>query len=229
MATNFLSRWSQRKLSNKEEPVDKVDLDVGNEVVPDALGMNETDSDLIATELNTITTGPNTSKESGVNETGYLESDHPETESSGDVVDASVTDLPIAELLTTGAEASVKKAALRKLFLSGEFSEVDALNDYDHDYKAVKTLSKEVAETLRGWAKEIIEDDPEDIDQPQETALNEEADNIASSAESNSNETHQYATDTVVDEHRVDEHLNDNQVKHNQDSMNKSPLNENNC
>lgn len=229
MATNFLSRWSQRKLSNKEEPENEVDLDVGSEAATDAPSANESDSDLIATEPNTITTDPNTSKESGVNETGYLESDPLETESSADVVDSSVTDLPIAELLTTGAEASVKKAALRKLFLSGEFSEVDALNDYDHDYKAVKTLSKEVAETLRGWAKEIIEDDPEDIDQPQESALNEEADNIASSAESNSNETHQYATDTVVDEHRVDEHLNDNQVKHNQDSMNKSPLNENNC
>lgn len=224
VATNFLSRWSQRKLSNKEEPENEVDLDVGSEAAADAPSANEADSDLIATEPNTITTGPNTPKESGVSETGYLESDPLETESSADVVDSSVTDLPVAELLTAGAEASVKKAALRKLFLSGEFSEVDALNDYDHDYKAVKTLSKEVAETLRGWAKEIIEDDPEGIDQPQESALNDEANTIASSAEPNINETHQYVTDAKV----ADEHLNDDQVEHNQDSMKQSPLNENN-
>ncbi|TNF10743.1 MAG: DUF3306 domain-containing protein, partial [Vibrionaceae bacterium] len=49
------------------------------------------------------------------------------------------------------ATQQVKKAALRKLFLSGEFSEVDRLNDYDHDYTAVKSLSAEVAQGLRDW------------------------------------------------------------------------------
>lgn len=185
MATNFLSRWSQRKLSNKEGSVEEVDLDVGSEAATNELSANEAGSDIITTEPNTITADPNTPKESGVNETGNLESDHLETESSGDAVGSSVTDLPVAELLTAGAEASVKKAALRKLFLSGEFSEVDALNDYDHDYKAVKTLSKEVAETLRGWVKEVVEEESVDAEHAakDQTLAVEESDNELTSPE----------------------------------------------
>lgn len=57
----------------------------------------------------------------------------------------------VASLLASEVESSVKKAALRKLFLSGEFSEVDRLNDYDHDYQSVKSLSSEVAGKLRDW------------------------------------------------------------------------------
>ncbi|KJY82388.1 hypothetical protein TW81_13315 [Vibrio galatheae] len=57
----------------------------------------------------------------------------------------------IAALLASQAKSEVKKAALRKLFLSGEFSEIDGLNDYDHDYKSVKSLSTEVVEKLRDW------------------------------------------------------------------------------
>jgi len=60
----------------------------------------------------------------------------------------------VASLLASEAEATVKKAALRKLFLSGEFSEIDGLNDYDHDYKSVKSLSSDVAEKLRDWMEQ---------------------------------------------------------------------------
>ncbi|GAL19238.1 hypothetical protein JCM19235_2661 [Vibrio maritimus] len=38
-----------------------------------------------------------------------------------------------------------------------EFNVVDGLNDYDHDYSAVKPLATEVAETLRGWVKDVEE------------------------------------------------------------------------
>ncbi len=57
----------------------------------------------------------------------------------------------IASLLASQAAKETKKAALRKLFLSGEFSEVDRLNDYDHDYSSVKPLASEVAQQLRQW------------------------------------------------------------------------------
>ncbi len=57
----------------------------------------------------------------------------------------------IASLLASQAAKETKKAALRKLFLSGEFSEVDRLNDYDHDYSSVKPLATEVAQQLRQW------------------------------------------------------------------------------
>ena len=86
----------------------------------------------------------------------------------------------VAALLVSEAESAVKKAALRKLFLSGEFSEVDRLNDYDHDYKAVKSLSTDVVAKLREWVNQDdeqehstdVESDSSDVEQP----LNTESD-----------------------------------------------------
>ncbi|NOI82656.1 DUF3306 domain-containing protein [Vibrio tubiashii] len=72
-------------------------------------------------------------------------------QSSQEVEATEQPETNIASLLASEAESAVKKAALRKLFLSGQFSEVDGLNDYDHDYKAVKSLSSDVAEKLRDW------------------------------------------------------------------------------
>lgn len=81
-------------------------------------------------------------------------------QSSQEVADADHSETNIASLLASEAESAVKKAALRKLFLSGQFSEVDGLNDYDHDYKAVKSLSSDVAEKLRDW----MQSDEEEVD-----------------------------------------------------------------
>ncbi|WP_019274984.1 DUF3306 domain-containing protein [Vibrio coralliilyticus] len=83
----------------------------------------------------------------------------------------------VAALLVSEAESAVKKAALRKLFLSGEFSEIDRLNDYDHDYKAVKSLSTDVAAKLREWVNQDdeqenstdVESDSSDVEQPMNT------------------------------------------------------------
>ncbi|WP_281628687.1 DUF3306 domain-containing protein [Vibrio sp. St2] len=83
----------------------------------------------------------------------------------------------VAALLVSEAESAVKKAALRKLLLSGEFSEIDRLNDYDHDYKAVKSLSTDVAAKLREWVNQDdeqenstdVESDSSDVEQPMNT------------------------------------------------------------
>ncbi|OAJ94416.1 DUF3306 domain-containing protein [Vibrio bivalvicida] len=80
--------------------------------------------------------------------------------STQEVEAAEQPETNIASLLTSEAESAVKKAALRKLFLSGQFSEIDGLNDYDHDYKAVKSLSSDVAEKLRDW----MQSDEEEVD-----------------------------------------------------------------
>ncbi|UPQ86750.1 DUF3306 domain-containing protein [Vibrio sinaloensis] len=109
MATNFLNRWSQRKLEQHSHQE-----------------IEETPQDC--------------AEQGG-------EASPCETQ----VKQASDESSSVASLLVSEAEASVKKAALRKLFLSGQFSEIDGLNDYDHDYKAVKSLSSEVAEKLRDW------------------------------------------------------------------------------
>jgi hypothetical protein len=80
----------------------------------------------------------------------------------------------VASLLSSEVESAVKKAALRKLFLSGQFSEIDGLNDYDHDYKSVKSLSSEVASQLRDWINSKEQEESEDqanLEQPEMTSL----------------------------------------------------------
>jgi len=67
----------------------------------------------------------------------------------------------IASLLASQAAKETKKAALRQLFLGGEFSEVDRLNDYDHDYSSVKPLASEVAQKLREWVNNSSEQEME--------------------------------------------------------------------
>lgn len=94
-----------------------------------------------------------------------------------DNASAEDSETSVAALLVSEAESAVKKAALRKLFLSGEFSEVDRLNDYDHDYKAVKSLSTDVAAKLREWVNQDdeqehstdVESDSSDVEKPLNT------------------------------------------------------------
>jgi len=61
----------------------------------------------------------------------------------------------VASLLVSDASQKLKKSALRKLFLSGEFSEVCMLDDYNADYSNTATLTTQVAQTLRQWCNEV--------------------------------------------------------------------------
>lgn len=141
MANSFLSRWSQRKF---EQDKSQTEPEVTETLAVDTTSsVSAAEQDAEANESQEENAQRVTDDIEGM---GELHSEQSES---------------VASLLATGAEAAVKKAALRKLFLSGEFSEVDALNDYDHDYKAVKSLSSDVASKLRGWAKEQIEEEQE--------------------------------------------------------------------
>ncbi|CAH8192030.1 DUF3306 domain-containing protein [Vibrio aestuarianus] len=107
----FLSRWSQRKLSEAEaEPESEIEPS-GEESI-----------DLCITQA------------------------------------SSDNENSIATLLTSTAEASVKKAALRQLFLNGDFSEIDMLDDYNQDFNQVSNLSTEVVAKLRDWMNEENEE-----------------------------------------------------------------------
>ncbi|GEA59794.1 DUF3306 domain-containing protein [Vibrio comitans] len=63
----------------------------------------------------------------------------------------------MSALLASDAAPELKKRALRSLFLSGQFSEVDELNDYNQDFSQVKSLSADVASKLRNWTQEKVE------------------------------------------------------------------------
>ncbi|WP_394125505.1 DUF3306 domain-containing protein [Vibrio hepatarius] len=134
MATSFLSRWSKRKLEGDEAEQLSEPVEAAAPAVEDV----ESIEDFPVVESAEYTTA--------IESTDTLESEG-----------------SVAALLASEAESAVKKVALRKLFLSGEFSTVDGLNDYDHDYKAVKSLSTEVASKLRDWMNADEEEQEEQV------------------------------------------------------------------
>ncbi|EGU61528.1 hypothetical protein VINI7043_22066, partial [Vibrio nigripulchritudo ATCC 27043] len=118
MATDFLKRWSARKLQEDKDSESEQILD-----------LEKADTQKTAEQ-----------------EASPQAPDKAEIPDDIEKLEQSETDEPnVASLLKEGADAAIKKAALRKLFLSGEFSEVDALNDYDHDYASVGNLTREVS------------------------------------------------------------------------------------
>ena len=140
MATSFFSRWSQRKLDGDKG----TDVEV-EEAVNGAV-------DVQPSELPSIN-DPEPS----------VASEQVPADISVESLDDSVENVEgespsVAQLLVSEASESVKKAALRKLFLSEEFNVRDGLDDYDDDYSNLKSLSEGVADTLRDWVKETVED-----------------------------------------------------------------------
>lgn len=148
MATEktFFSRWSQRKLAT--EPDQEPQLDPSEGLVSEPLQSQQL------------------AGESSVEAESGLESDAVEQPHSAENEEPSV-----ASLLVSGASQELKKAALRKLFLSGEFSEVCMLDDYNTDYSNTATLTTEVAQTLRQWWKET--DSPQDEGEEQIAVVEE--------------------------------------------------------
>ncbi|MEZ9127890.1 DUF3306 domain-containing protein [Vibrio splendidus] len=147
MATNFFSRWSQRKLDEStDEPL-------------------EAQQTLEETELTSSDSSSEVSPEMEAAAPQSLESEALETNeevNASDVQDPApeaTEDLSVAQLLVSEASESVKKAALRKLFLSEEFNVRDGLDDYDDDFSNLKSLSGGVAETLRDWVKDKTEEE----------------------------------------------------------------------
>lgn len=130
MATEntFFSRWSQRKLTAESGQL----LDTTKSLKSEPVQVKSIESES-AVET-----------ESGL-ESHSLEQPH----------SAENEELSVASLLVSDASQELKKAALRKLFLSGEFSEVCMLDDYNADYSNTATLTTQVAQTLRQWCNEL--------------------------------------------------------------------------
>ncbi|WP_460386253.1 DUF3306 domain-containing protein [Vibrio cholerae] len=124
----FFSRWSQRKLTAESGQL----LDTQKSL----------DSQPVQEEP--------IESESAVETESGLESHSLEQPHSAENEEPSV-----ASLLVSDASQELKKAALRKLFLSCEFSEVCMLDDYNADYSNTATLTTQVAQTLRQWCNEL--------------------------------------------------------------------------
>lgn len=134
MATSsFLNRWSQRKLERTSGQQDEEQLTNDPELILE-------DSHPQAVQVEDSTPAVDT-----------------ESDPSSKV--ENTEEMSIASLLVSEASESVKKAALRKLFLSEEFNVRDGLDDYDDDYSNLKSLSEGVADTLRDWIKDKSEEE----------------------------------------------------------------------
>ncbi|WP_261904077.1 DUF3306 domain-containing protein [Vibrio fortis] len=152
MATSFFSRWSQRKLDgDKATDIESPESDstTDNTQASELPQVSEQESSITSEQVSADVSGE--SLESSVDS------------SEGDGESPSV-----AQLLVSEASESVKKAALRKLFLSEEFNVRDGLDDYDDDYSNLKSLGEGVADTLRDWVKETVEDSESEVTQTQE-------------------------------------------------------------
>ncbi|HGH6008682.1 TPA: DUF3306 domain-containing protein [Vibrio cholerae] len=125
---SFFSRWSQRKLTAESDQA----LDTTK-----SLDLQPVQAEPIANQ-------------SSVETKSGLVSDEVVQPHSAENEEPSV-----ASLLVSDASQELKKAALRKLFLSGEFSEVCMLDDYNADYSNTATLTTQVAQTLRQWCNEV--------------------------------------------------------------------------
>lgn len=166
MATNFFSRWSQRKLDESTDEPLEVEQTLE---APELTSSDSSSSEISPAEL---------SSEMEAAAPQFLESETSETNEDVHVADVqdpapeATEDLSVAQLLVSEASESVKKAALRNLFLSEEFNVRDGLDDYDDDYSNLKSLSEGVAETLRDWVKDKTEEDT--VNEPEQAADNEE-------------------------------------------------------
>tara|TARA_B100001057_G_scaffold362728_1_gene365340 strand:- start:725 stop:1384 length:660 start_codon:yes stop_codon:yes gene_type:complete len=171
MATNFFSRWSQRKL---DESTDKA-LEAEQPVEETSVTSSESASQ---TRISAEELGPNDS--ASIEPTDALEESTDTKESASETTE----ELSMAQLLVSEASESVKKVALRKLFLSEEFNVRDGLDDYDDDYSNLKSLSEGVAESLRDWVKDKTEEEtPSEQEQATESKEEDSVNNAGDNAE----------------------------------------------
>ncbi|MDN3679154.1 DUF3306 domain-containing protein [Vibrio tapetis subsp. quintayensis] len=152
MANNFFKRWSDNKLTKQDDARDA-------DITPEPkFGIETSSSKGSFVEVETEKTQVDALDNGAV----AGESSADSIEQGSEAADPqNVESLSVANILADGIKGSVKKQALRNLFLSGEFSEVDRLNDYDHDYQSVKSLSADAASQLRNWLNDQMDDETE--------------------------------------------------------------------
>ncbi len=145
MTTSFFKRWSEHK--------SQAAIDKQTEVAVSSITENTTP----------ITKNTTTQTDSPQLQHTLVEPPETATESSHETTAHAPQEMPIAELLVSEVSENLKKAALRKLFLSQEFNVRDGLDDYDDDYHNLTPLSEKVAETLRNWITEETEATEENL------------------------------------------------------------------
>ncbi|MCF7353361.1 DUF3306 domain-containing protein [Vibrio sp. CK2-1] len=155
MATNRFQRWLSKKNESLEE---------SQELDTPRTAQSEDALDSTDAHSNTETILESESESNSTHQQpNELASQHAESE------EQATQELPlttIAHVFADGFSKQEKQQQLRALFHSDEFSGIDPLDSYNMDYTKVKSLPKDVADTLRSWHKRVEEvfDEDEDLE-----------------------------------------------------------------
>ncbi|MHC9035522.1 DUF3306 domain-containing protein, partial [Cobetia marina] len=71
--------------------------------------------------------------------------------------DTLLPDADISAYMQAGVDPALRQRALRRIFMGGEHSLRDGLDDYDQDFSQMRPLAAGVAETLRRWTRDVEE------------------------------------------------------------------------
>ncbi|MDN2483590.1 DUF3306 domain-containing protein [Vibrio agarivorans] len=199
MASSFISRWSQRKIEESQQESKDIREHVSDEKL-------NSEAEIVKAEpVNSV----NEEAEQQSNLEREQSTDNVEGTGFAETASTTETDVPqemsIANLLVSEASESIKKAALRKLFLSEEFNVRDGLDDYDDDYSNLKTLSEGVADKLRDWVNDKPEEEEEVSEEGAEEALLDDHSHSTESAQEPPQEANSDLLDSETDPVEVPE------------------------
>ncbi|MCK8067435.1 DUF3306 domain-containing protein [Cobetia sp. 1CM21F] len=214
----LFSRWSRRKQgdSRREDQVvqpDSAEVSKGDSLPPSQAGVASDNS-----------VAPPAAR---VSQHEALGGDSPSTaaqpaaaESDQQASDADSAEMPVIELpdpdtltpdadisafMQNGVDPALRQRALRRIFMGGEHSVRDGLDDYDQDFSQMRPLADGVADTLRSWTRKV-EEGLGKLDEASETPTAdttlETDDQIAEQApdgEAPVGETHATPSDEIVE------------------------------
>ena len=181
----LFSRWSRRKQgdSRREDQLsqpDSTEVSKADSLPPSQVGVaSESSADTPAargSQHEALSGDSPSSPAEQAAEQATAESD--QQAADADNAEVPVIELPDPDTLTpdadisafmqSGVDPALRQRALRRIFMGGEHSVRDGLDDYDQDFSQMRPLAEGVADTLRSWTRKV-EEGLEKLDEASET------------------------------------------------------------
>ncbi|WP_339927064.1 DUF3306 domain-containing protein [uncultured Cobetia sp.] len=185
----LFSRWSRRKQgdSRREDQLaqpDSAEVTKGDSLPPSQVGVaSDHSADAPAASGSQHEALGGDSPSSAAEQSAEQPAEQASTESDQQAADADNAEAPVIELpdpdtltpdadisafMQSGVNPTLRQRALRRIFMGGEHSVRDGLDDYDQDFSQMRPLAEGVADTLRSWTRKV-EEGLEKLDEASET------------------------------------------------------------
>ncbi|MBS4153138.1 DUF3306 domain-containing protein [Cobetia sp. MC34] len=185
----LFSRWSRRKQgdSRREDQLaqpDSAEVTKGDSLPPSQVGVaSDHSADAPAASGSQHEALGGDSPSSAAEQSAEQPAEQASTESDQQAADADNAEAPVIELpdpdtltpdadisafMQSGVDPTLRQRALRRIFMGGEHSVRDGLDDYDQDFSQMRPLAEGVADTLRSWTRKV-EEGLEKLDEASET------------------------------------------------------------